>query len=406
MAKKTKNRSAFGQLLWQQRKQQKMTMRILSDTVGVSESYISLLESGGRQQPARELVLKLAHALGARSSNQLADRFLLAAGYYPADKQMYEHHGDTIQGFLATLQQDPTNFHAYSALIFAHIKLGNTEEAREMIQEGLGRFENSNQLQSLLASLELAKQNFDKAIDLQGFVLKQQIQDQQDQSPQASHEKACEETHRLQLNLGVMHFLRGLHHQQLWFSQQKQNHQDQAKADYDTAKSLLKPLLSSDSDAYILDEYARICFNQAFIGGEKEAVLQAHWQECSTTFEAVLRTPDKFTLGRQILMEACVFLALSYAHQHQFSRAELLIHSLEVTLNPPVALVYYLKACYHSLKGAHTDDSQEAALALEALHTVHRIEPKFTAQALEDPDLAWLRHHHLSTLEQLIHEKK
>lgn len=402
MAKKQKNRSAFGQLLWQQRKQQKMTMRILADTVGVSESYISLLESGDRQQPARELVLKLAHALGARSSNQLADQFLLAAGYYPADKQMYEHHGDTIQGFLATLQQDPTNFQAYSALIFAHIKLGNTGEARKMIQEGLGRFENSNQLQSLLASLELSKQNFDKAIELQRFALDQQNQDKKNARDKARNE----ETRRLELNLGIMHFLRGLHHQQLWFSQQKKKSQRQAQTDYATAKDLLKRLLGDHSDAYILDEYARICFNQAFVGGEKAAVLQTYWKECSDTFEAVLRTPDKFTLGRQILMEACVFLALSYAHQSQFAMAELLLHSLEVSLNPPVALVYYLKACYHSLKGAHTGDAQEADQALDALLMVHRIDPKFTAQALEDPDLAWLRHDHLSTLERIIHEKK
>lgn len=399
MAKKIKNRSTFGQLLWQQRKQQKMTMRVLANTVGVSESYISLLESGDRQQPARELVLKLAHTLGARSSNQLADTFLLAAGYYPADKQMYEHHGDTIQGFLATLQQDPTNFQAYSALIFAHIKLGNTEEAREMIQKGLGRFENSNQLQSLLASLELAKQNFDKAIELQRFAVEQQIQEQQTQAPN-------EETRRLQLNLGIMHFLRGLHHQQLWFSQHEVNHQHQAQSDYALAKTLLKNLLNDKTDAYILDEYARICFNQAFVGGEQEAVLQGYWQECSTSFEAVLRSPDKFTLGRQILIEACIFLAISYAHQHKFSMTELLIHSLEVSINPPVALVYYLKACYHSLKGAHTNKAQEAELALDALRNVHRIDPQFTPQALEDPDLAWLRNDHLPTLERIIHDKK
>jgi transcriptional regulator with XRE-family HTH domain len=414
VAKKQKNRSAFGQLLWEQRKQQKMTMRVLATTVGVSESYISLLESGDRQQPARELVLKLAHTLGARSSNQLADQFLLAAGYYPADKQMYEHHGDTIQGFLATLQQDPTNFQAYSALIFAHIKLGNTDEAREMIQKGLGRFENSNQLQSLLASLELAKQNFDKAIELQRFALEQQNQDQKNQdqkrkqkSPaKPTNQTLSEETRRLQLNLGIMHFLRGLHHQHLWFSQQQKPSQRQAQTDYATAKSLLKSLLNDHSDAYVMDEYARICFNQAFVGGEKEALLQTYWKECSETFEAVLRTPDKFTLGRQILVEACVFLALSYAHQSQFSMAELLIHSLEVALNPPVALVYYLKACYHSLKGAHTTEAQEAEYALDALRTVHRIDPNFTSQALEDPDLAWLRHHHLSSLERIIHEKK
>lgn len=408
VAKKQKNRSAFGQLLWQQRKQQKMTMRILANTVGVSESYVSLLESGGRQQPARELVLKLAHALGARSSNQLADQFLLAAGYYPADKQMYEHHGDTIQGFLATLQQDPTNFQAYSALIFAHIKLGNTDEAREMIQKGLSRFENGNQLQSLLASLELAKQNFDKAIELQGFALDQQNKDQQSQGQKHKKkpQKLSEETRRLQLNLGIMHFLRGLHHQQIWFSQQQKKSQRQAQTDYATAKTLLKSLLNDNSDAYVLDEYARICFNQAFVGGEKKAVLQSYWQECSNTFEAVLRTPDKFTLGRQILMEACVFLALSYAHQSLFSMSELLIHSLEVSLNPPVALVYYLKACYHSLKGAHTAEAQEAEQALDALRTVHRIDPKFMSQALDDPDLAWLRHDHLSSLERIIHEKK
>lgn len=399
MARKPKNRSPFGQLLWQQRKQQKMTMRTLANTVGVSESYISLLESGDRQQPARELVLKLAHALGARSSNQLADQFLLAAGYYPADKQMYEHHGDTVQSFLDTLHKDPTNFQAYSALIFAYIKLGKSDEARHMIQEGLGRFENSNQLQSLLASLELARQNFDKAIELQYFALQQQQQESPDEA--LTHE----ESRRLQLNLAIMHFLRGLHHQDLWLQSQKKVHQQKAQADYATAKDLLKALLKNQSDAYILDEYARICFNQGFIGGETKATLQRYWKECSDSFEAVLRTPDKFTLGRQILMETCVFLAMAYTHQERFDTAEVLIHSLEVSINPPTALIYYLKACYHSLKGQATQQIPEAAQAFEALHIAHRIDPHFTPQALTDPDLAWLRQHHLPRLERLIHEK-
>lgn len=399
MARKPKNRSPFGQLLWQQRKHHKMTMRTLANTVGVSESYISLLESGDRQQPARELVLKLAHALGARSSNQLADQFLLAAGYYPADKQMYEHHGDTVQSFLDTLHKDPTNFQAYSALIFAYIKLGKSDEARHMIQEGLGRFENSNQLQSLLASLELAKQNFDKAIELQQFALKQQQQEQ-------PHEAlSSEESRRFQLNLGIMHFLRGLHYQELWLQSAEPGQQQHAQKDYATAKTLLKALLDTQADAYILDEYARICFNQGFVGGKTPKDSQRYWKECSESFEAVLRTPDKFTLGRQILMEACVFLAMAYTHQGRFETAEVLIHSLEVSINPPTALLYYLKACYHSLKGQATQQSSEAPLALEALETVHRIDPHFTPQALTDPDLAWLRQNHLSRLERLIHEK-
>lgn len=400
MPRKPKNRSPFGQLLWQQRKQHKMTMRTLAKTVGVSESYISLLESGDRQQPARELVLKLAHALGARSSNQLADQFLLAAGYYPADKQMYEHHGDTVQNYLDTLHKDPSNFQAYSALIFAYIKLGKTDEARHLIQEGLGHFENSNQLQSLLASLELAKHNFDKAIELQAFAL------QQHQQESTSQNLEDEESRRLQLNLGIMHFLRGLHDQDRWLQTQRKTYQRQAQKDYATAKKYLKALLESQNDAYILDEYARICFNQAFIGGKKEATLQAYWQECSESFEAVLRTPDKFTLGRQILMETCVFLAMAYTHQHKFDTAEVLIHSLEVTLNPPTALVYYLKACYHSLKGQAQQQSSEADLALDAMHTAHRIDPHFISQALTDPDLAWLRQHHQPRLERLIHDKK
>ena len=408
MSKKTKNRSTFGQLLWQQRKKQKMTMRILANTVGVSESYISLLESGDRQQPARELVLKLAHALGARSSNQLADQFLLAAGYYPADKQMYEHHGDTIQGFLGALQQDPGNFQAYSALIFAYIRLGQTEEARQMIQEGLGRFEKTSQLQSLLASLELSKQNFDQAIELQRFALNQHEQ----QAPQgkSNTNQNTEETRRLQLNLSIMLFLRGLHYQDLWLKHQNAQDQKHAKADYDTAKTILKDLLKNQSDAYILDEYARICFNQAFIGNEKPAQIKAYWQECSESFEAVLRTPDKFSLGRQILTEACVFLALAYTHQKKFDQAEILIHSLEVAINPPIALVYYLKACYHSLKGAHQKNTEqaeaEAQSALEALRSVQRIEAAFTSQALRDPDLAWLRQDHLPEMERIIHAKK
>jgi transcriptional regulator with XRE-family HTH domain len=69
----------LGQRLHELREKRKLSMRALADKVDVDFSYISQIEHGKRQ-PSKDLVVRLAHALGAD-----ADELLIAAGHLPAD---------------------------------------------------------------------------------------------------------------------------------------------------------------------------------------------------------------------------------------------------------------------------------------------------------------------------------
>lgn len=398
--KKVKNKSPFGKLLTRLRKQQGLTMSHLAKEVGVSESYISLLESGERKQPSRDLVLKLAHILGARTDNTLADDFLVTAGYYPANKQAYQAHISTISSYRQHIEAEPQDFAAYTALIFALIKMGEPQEAQSLIQKGLTQFADTTQLQSLLASLELAKHNYVKAIQLQEFALAQQ---------QVQHPPEHPETYRFELNLGVMHFLKGSHHYQAMTVAQGQadastSTQEKTLAlnHFQHAQALFERLLVQDpNNIYVLDEYARVTFNLASLADTSEAV--ALWNETITGLKRVLHAEDKYILGHATLLETAIFLAHAHSKSQAFEQAETLINLLQVTVSPPHWMVYYIKACFFSLRHQAQGGSEQLEWALQALGEAIKLDPEAVwGNAPHDPDLSSLRQHQPSEFQRQI----
>lgn len=368
-------------------------MSALAQAVGVSESYISLLESGDRQQPARELVLKIAHELGARSYNNLADDFLVTAGYYPTHKQVYDTHSDTLAAHRRAWQRDPENFAAYSALIFALIKTGAATEAEALIQTGLQQFQELSQLQSLLASLELSRGQFDKALKLQSFALEQVPPDQP------------AERERCELNLGIMHFLKAralLEHNES--ASEPVPELTPARPDLLRAYECLQTVLQGNPHhLYALDEYARVCFNLAALGDPEQPETQAFWQTSIASLEKVLQAEHKYILGHQALLEAAVFLAHAHSKTHHFSAAETLFGVLEIALSPPHWLVAYAQACCYSLRAAAQGNSGDLHRALNYLKMAHELNPTAVrAQASRDPDLAPLREQQSSQFQEVL----
>ena len=69
----------FGDCLHQLRQRKKLSVRTLAEKVEVDFSYISQIEHG-KKQPSKDLVIRLARALGADE-----DEFLMAAGHLPDD---------------------------------------------------------------------------------------------------------------------------------------------------------------------------------------------------------------------------------------------------------------------------------------------------------------------------------
>ncbi len=71
----------FGERLQQHRKAKGLSQNALAREVKVDPSYINRLERGEREPPHRELVARLAEALGLADGER--QRLLLAAGHVP-----------------------------------------------------------------------------------------------------------------------------------------------------------------------------------------------------------------------------------------------------------------------------------------------------------------------------------
>lgn len=76
----------FSLLLRKLRERSKKSRYKLAQFTGANEAYLHRLESGERQNPSREMVMKLALALVADSSSvtlEDVNELLLSAGYAP-----------------------------------------------------------------------------------------------------------------------------------------------------------------------------------------------------------------------------------------------------------------------------------------------------------------------------------
>lgn len=73
--------SHFGKLLREARKRAGLTQQELADKVGIDDSYISKMEKGIFDLPSREVVVRLANALGPSDKrDRKRIEFLFAAG--------------------------------------------------------------------------------------------------------------------------------------------------------------------------------------------------------------------------------------------------------------------------------------------------------------------------------------
>jgi transcriptional regulator with XRE-family HTH domain len=61
----------IGTFIHVERKKAKMTLKQLGKSTGISESYISRVETGGRQKPSAEVLIKIADVLDISSFNIL-----------------------------------------------------------------------------------------------------------------------------------------------------------------------------------------------------------------------------------------------------------------------------------------------------------------------------------------------
>lgn len=94
----------FGEYLSQKRKQQKLSIRLFAKKVGISYSYLSSIESGLRQAPKLEILLKMIEILELteEEKNHFFDLAALSnnKGIVPPDLVEYVNNNKVIRDLL------------------------------------------------------------------------------------------------------------------------------------------------------------------------------------------------------------------------------------------------------------------------------------------------------------------
>lgn len=403
MTHKQEDKSPFCQDIFLLRKDRQLTFKNLSQLSGISVSYLSRLESGERK-PSPDTVIQLAQAFDP-DNPELIDVLLIKAGFSPINMDLLrkeEEHFTTI--YENILKKDPDNFRAYVSLIQALIKAGKGKEAEEKINQGLGLFDDSVRLQSLMSTLALSQNNFSEALNIQQSALDYYYKKHPD-------EQSDEDLANYLLNMGVIYFLQGYDFiDQKLESESKNNFIESEKWNQQAIESLTsanqyfeQALNLEPENIYLLDEIARVKFNLAYlITNEKEA--KAVWNETIDCFKKVIYSPSKLQLGNQALLESSVFLIHSYSKSNRFEEAEFAIHLLE-NVESEYWLLQYIKACFYSLRFNTTnkqDDLQAGLFALQQAATKTDKNNATKQEAINDPDLANLRLHSKQEFEDII----
>lgn len=383
--KKNRSSSAFGQKLRELRKKRKITMKHLADQLGVSESYISRLESGERH-PDKELILKLGPILFPEGDQIELDNLLIAADYTPLNLEQFTGRDDVIHHFQEVLDQDPENFRVFNALVLSLIKQGNLKAARDKIQKGLSQFDDSIHLQVLMGTLEMAHGRYDTALTYHQEAIKAFEQSS------ADHELDSVNKINMLLNLAVIYFMKGYELIDDFLRSGEDALYREARNNLLQASDSLKEALQLDAeDIYVLDEYARVQFNLSYL--DESAQKKVNYGSSIAAFEQVVHSEEKARLNYSELIESSLFLVHAYAKSQNFVAAEQHIHIIECCL-PNYWLVHYIKACLYSLKFVTDRQEKWLELGFRALGRALAIQDKGNRsrdEALYDPDLVCLR---------------
>lgn len=377
----------FGERILALREKRGLTRDEIGQRAEVSKTYIGMLESGERQ-PSREMVLKLGQAFYPEGNQTAWDDLLLLAGFSPLSPLPPEQHPDVIERLELALAEQSDNFKTFSALVISLIRQGHHDQAQARLQAGFQSFSERVKMQALLAMLELSKGRCEDALSTQQFAISLY---QQDPAREPGVQLAD-----LKLNLGTMHFIYA-------YEQLANNLPESALISFAQAREILAEAARlAPQDVYILDEYARACFNLAYAqNGQAE---QSLWQDTISAFNAVLGLESKQSLGLPMLKEASAFLALAYAKCGQMPEAELSLRLL-TTFCPHYWLLNYVEACCLCLGYATDPDPQrldKALLKLEQAASLPDPHNRTRSEAPHDPDLEPLRQHRSQAFQHLF----
>lgn len=371
-------------------------MTALSEQIGVTPSYISLLEAGERQA-SREIVLKLGKVFFAPEDVDALDELLVLAGLSPTRFELLNPAQEILSSYTNRLQENEPDFCLYLAMIRMLLRLGLKQEAEEKIYAGMKLFHANYQLQALMANLQLSLKNFTAAASSQeGAIL---LQQQQDLEP----EQAARELADLYANQGLIHYLWGLDQHAAALQEQavaKKNNKKsfalaleqmlQARSYYEQARSL------TPEDVFLEEAYVRLLYSLADLNPAPQK--KSPWDEVIAHLVKLICSEQILQLGTATARELSLALVQAYTKAGDFAEAHKLIGLMQIC-HPEYWLIYYVKACHFSLQAAYLADQEpevsellKAALtALEKALRFQHPQDQVRERAQSEVDLQFLR---------------
>ncbi len=360
----------FPTLLSHLRQSHGLSMTALAKKIGVSEAYISFLESG-RRHPSRKISLKLAQLLAFDAETY---RSLMEAAGYNADLPEREIEQKVSENL---------PFSQFVERVSELVRDGRFESAQELINQGLRKYQNPVQIQLLVAHLALARQEFSTAI-----------------SAMESAVHLCEvvgdgavDKAEILMNMGIAWFQKGSLEFQAWqanhaqpksekFAMACRNSLQTAQGHFESAIAL-----AESASVYLQDEYARLIFNLAELDTYTD--LTADWALVLDLYQKLWLHSERAFLKTEQQQEMLCFLALSYAKNGQFQHAQELLETLQL-LAKNYPLSYYALACFWILKFEQTPDQSFLKAAEQQLDKLFDLAPHYREQAEQDPALVAL----------------
>lgn len=330
------------------------------------------------------------------------------------------------QTYERALEQDPNDFHSFSALVRMLMRQQAFAQAETHILAGMKRFRDAWQLQMLMAQLQLSLDNYAMAASAQHKAIEIYENAMPFLLQESAEQLKPEEQIDLYSNLGIIYFLWGMRtfesYSQAVIEEQQESARQFAldsRKYFTSAQSVYQQALRlNPEDVFLQNEYARICFNIADLSPPEQQTEQ--WSEVIQQFSKVLNSSAIGVLGISQVREASVFLAHAHSRSKRFEEAHHLL-SIMQACHPNEWLPHYARVCFYSLRAQYfaqdkpqknwrQDMQADLEAGLAVLERVTHLVPRDEITGgliIYDKDLAFLRKNHQQVVERLcMHRQK
>ncbi len=374
------NETPLSQRVSSLRKATGITMTTLAERIGVTPSYVSLLEAGERQ-PSREIVRRLAELFFNTNDLDSLDELLVLAGFSPTRYELQVEYQDTLSVYEELLRLNPHDFKTYTATTRLLIREQRITEAEDKILAGMKVFIEAYQLQALMAHYQLCLNNFEAASHSQQNAISL-YQKSTEKSPSPLDQSD------LLINQGVIHFLWAMS-----LLQARQSIPTKVEPEFIKLSTASREQLKlardyylqarelSPEDIFLRDEHVRICLSLAELSEQQNSSLT--WQEVIEEIVDVICSEDADKLGLDSIRELQALMAHAYSKAGDFREARKLIGMLQSTANDDW-FIYFVKACHFCMRSQRESNEQFLEDAFKALAKAASLNPKLKLKSIEN----------------------